>query len=171
VSLPSSYRSQRSHIHLLRVLPLVGCRSKTPTRPSSALLSDAGGPRAGEPLHALDRAPPAAELPRMASGATPEARRRGSLLPTRTTPSQPPSAVATAPTCDRRRPSPPATFLLRPRNRCAHLLVPLQPQCPDGSHQGHGWQKAGGAVGAVGKRVFAASPAVVLQSRASRGAS
>jgi hypothetical protein len=36
VSLPSSYRSQRGHIHLLRVLPLVGCRSKTPT-PSSAL--------------------------------------------------------------------------------------------------------------------------------------
>jgi hypothetical protein len=31
VSLPSSYRSRRCHIHLLRVLPLVGCRSKTPT--------------------------------------------------------------------------------------------------------------------------------------------
>jgi hypothetical protein len=31
VSLPSSYRSRRGHIHLLRVLPLVGCRSKTPT--------------------------------------------------------------------------------------------------------------------------------------------
>jgi hypothetical protein len=30
VSLPSSYRSQRGHIHLPRVLPLVGCRSKTP---------------------------------------------------------------------------------------------------------------------------------------------
>jgi hypothetical protein len=30
VSLPSSYRSRRGHIHLLRVLPLVGCRSKTP---------------------------------------------------------------------------------------------------------------------------------------------
>jgi hypothetical protein len=28
----SSYRSRRGHIHLLRVLPLVGCRSKTPTR-------------------------------------------------------------------------------------------------------------------------------------------
>jgi hypothetical protein len=34
VSLPSSYRSRRGHIHLLRVLPLVGCRSKTPTEPS-----------------------------------------------------------------------------------------------------------------------------------------
>jgi hypothetical protein len=31
VSLPSSYRSWRGHIHLLRVLPLVGCWSKTPT--------------------------------------------------------------------------------------------------------------------------------------------
>jgi hypothetical protein len=31
VSLPSSYRSRQGHIHLLRVLPLVGCRSKTPT--------------------------------------------------------------------------------------------------------------------------------------------
>jgi hypothetical protein len=31
VSLPSSYRSRRGHIHLLRVLLLVGCRSKTPT--------------------------------------------------------------------------------------------------------------------------------------------
>jgi hypothetical protein len=31
VSLPSSYRSRRGQIHLLRVLPLVGCRSKTPT--------------------------------------------------------------------------------------------------------------------------------------------
>jgi hypothetical protein len=31
VSLPSSYRSRRGHIHLLRVLPLVGRRSKTPT--------------------------------------------------------------------------------------------------------------------------------------------
>jgi hypothetical protein len=31
MSLPSSYRSRRGHIHLLRVLPLVGCRSKTPT--------------------------------------------------------------------------------------------------------------------------------------------
>jgi hypothetical protein len=35
VSLPSSYRSRRGHIHLLRVLPLVGCRSKTPTPPKS----------------------------------------------------------------------------------------------------------------------------------------
>jgi hypothetical protein len=31
VSLPSSYRSRRGHIHLLQALPLVGCRSKTPT--------------------------------------------------------------------------------------------------------------------------------------------
>jgi hypothetical protein len=31
VSLPSSYRSRRGHIHLLRVLPLVGCWSKTLT--------------------------------------------------------------------------------------------------------------------------------------------
>jgi hypothetical protein len=31
VSLPTSYRSRRGNIHLLRVLPLVGCRSKTPT--------------------------------------------------------------------------------------------------------------------------------------------
>jgi hypothetical protein len=31
VSLPSSYRSRRGHIHLPRVLPLVGCRSKTLT--------------------------------------------------------------------------------------------------------------------------------------------
>jgi hypothetical protein len=31
VSLPSSYRSRRGHIHLLRVLPLVGCQSKTST--------------------------------------------------------------------------------------------------------------------------------------------
>jgi hypothetical protein len=31
VSLPSSYQSRRGHIHLLRVLPVVGCRSKTPT--------------------------------------------------------------------------------------------------------------------------------------------
>jgi hypothetical protein len=31
MSLPSSYRSRRGHIHLLRVLPLVGCLSKTPT--------------------------------------------------------------------------------------------------------------------------------------------
>jgi hypothetical protein len=38
VSLPSSYRSRRGHIHLLRVLPLVGCRSKTPTKPASCLL-------------------------------------------------------------------------------------------------------------------------------------
>jgi hypothetical protein len=30
VSLPSSYRSRRGHIHLPRVFPLVGCRSKTP---------------------------------------------------------------------------------------------------------------------------------------------
>jgi hypothetical protein len=34
VSLPSSYRSRRGHIHLLWVLPLVGCRSKTPTEAS-----------------------------------------------------------------------------------------------------------------------------------------
>jgi hypothetical protein len=31
LSLPSSCRSQRGHIHLLWVLPLVGCWSKTPT--------------------------------------------------------------------------------------------------------------------------------------------
>jgi hypothetical protein len=31
MSLPSSYRSRRGHIHLPRVLPLVGCRSKTLT--------------------------------------------------------------------------------------------------------------------------------------------
>jgi hypothetical protein len=31
MSLPSSYRSQQGHIHLPRVLPLVGCQSKTPT--------------------------------------------------------------------------------------------------------------------------------------------
>jgi hypothetical protein len=31
MSLPSSYRSRRGHIHLPRVLPLVGCLSKTPT--------------------------------------------------------------------------------------------------------------------------------------------
>jgi hypothetical protein len=30
VSLPSSYRSRRGHIHLPRVLPLIGCWSKTP---------------------------------------------------------------------------------------------------------------------------------------------
>jgi hypothetical protein len=35
VSLPSSYRSRRGHIHLPRVLPLVGCRSKTPTAATS----------------------------------------------------------------------------------------------------------------------------------------
>jgi hypothetical protein len=35
VSLPSSYRSRQGHIHLSRVLPLVGCRSKTPTGPDS----------------------------------------------------------------------------------------------------------------------------------------
>jgi hypothetical protein len=28
---PSSYQSRRGHIHLPWVLPLVGCRSKTPT--------------------------------------------------------------------------------------------------------------------------------------------
>jgi hypothetical protein len=32
MSLPSSYRSRRGHVHLPRVLPLVGCRSKTPTQ-------------------------------------------------------------------------------------------------------------------------------------------
>jgi hypothetical protein len=32
VSLPTSYRSRRGHIHLPWVLPLVGCRSKTPTQ-------------------------------------------------------------------------------------------------------------------------------------------
>jgi hypothetical protein len=37
VSLPSSYRSRRGHIHLLRVLPLVGCRSKTPTVAAAAV--------------------------------------------------------------------------------------------------------------------------------------
>jgi hypothetical protein len=31
VPLPLSYRSRRGNIHLPRVLPLVGCRSKTPT--------------------------------------------------------------------------------------------------------------------------------------------
>jgi hypothetical protein len=31
VSLPSSYRSRRGHVHLPPVLPLVGCQSKTPT--------------------------------------------------------------------------------------------------------------------------------------------
>jgi hypothetical protein len=31
VSLPSSYRSRRGHVHLPRVLPLVGCLSKIPT--------------------------------------------------------------------------------------------------------------------------------------------
>jgi hypothetical protein len=38
VSLLSSYRSWRGHIHLPRILPLVGCRSKPPTsgsRPES----------------------------------------------------------------------------------------------------------------------------------------
>jgi hypothetical protein len=35
VSLPSSYRSRRGHIHLPQVLPLVGCRSKTPTAGAS----------------------------------------------------------------------------------------------------------------------------------------
>jgi hypothetical protein len=38
VSLPSSYRSRRGHIHLLRVLLVVGCRSKTPTHPSYVFL-------------------------------------------------------------------------------------------------------------------------------------
>jgi hypothetical protein len=45
VSLPSSYRSRRGHVHLLRVLPLVGCRSKTPTAPAKALRADASIPR------------------------------------------------------------------------------------------------------------------------------
>jgi hypothetical protein len=35
MSLPSSYRSRRGHIHLPRVLPLVGCRFKTPTTTTS----------------------------------------------------------------------------------------------------------------------------------------
>jgi hypothetical protein len=37
MSLPSSYRSRRGHIHLPRVLPLVGCRSKTPTEGTAQL--------------------------------------------------------------------------------------------------------------------------------------
>jgi hypothetical protein len=36
VSLPSSYQSQRGHIHLPQVLPLVGCWSKTPTARESS---------------------------------------------------------------------------------------------------------------------------------------
>jgi hypothetical protein len=35
VSLPSSYQSRLGHIHLLRVLPLVGRRSKTPIEPEA----------------------------------------------------------------------------------------------------------------------------------------
>jgi hypothetical protein len=46
VSLPSSYRSRRGHIHLLRVLPLVGCRSKSPT---------VGAPGRGDSLPACAR--------------------------------------------------------------------------------------------------------------------
>jgi hypothetical protein len=94
----------------------------------------------------------------MASGAAPKARRRGSPPPTRTTRSPPPSAAATAPTYDRRRPSPPATFLLRPRNRCTHLFAPLQPSCPDGPHRGQGWQKAGQSRGSCGGAGFCSSP-------------
>jgi hypothetical protein len=37
MSLPSSYRSRQGHIHLPRVLPMVGCRSETPT--ASALVT------------------------------------------------------------------------------------------------------------------------------------
>jgi hypothetical protein len=56
-SLPSSYRSRRGHIHLPWVLPLVGCRSKTPTAkakdtrgkttadPSSANFVQRGNPK------------------------------------------------------------------------------------------------------------------------------
>jgi hypothetical protein len=40
MSLPSSHRSRRGHIHLPRVLPLVGCRFKTPTRVSSSGAED-----------------------------------------------------------------------------------------------------------------------------------
>jgi hypothetical protein len=42
VALPSRYRSRRGYIHLLRVLPLGGCRSKTPTAsaPGRALARD-----------------------------------------------------------------------------------------------------------------------------------
>jgi hypothetical protein len=45
VSLPSSYRSRRGHIHLLRVLPLVGCRSKTPK--AIAMITTPRGRRRG----------------------------------------------------------------------------------------------------------------------------
>jgi hypothetical protein len=48
VSLPSSYRSRRGHIHLLRVLHLVGCRSKTLTGSSSTTSSS---PRVRVPRH------------------------------------------------------------------------------------------------------------------------
>jgi hypothetical protein len=47
VSLPLSYRSRQDHIHLLRVLPLVGCRSKTPT----AVLELAAAVRRATPIY------------------------------------------------------------------------------------------------------------------------
>jgi hypothetical protein len=57
VSLPSSYRSRRGHIHLLRVLPLVGCRSKTPTT------LHPGGDVEDVPAALLLRSPPRSSLP------------------------------------------------------------------------------------------------------------
>jgi hypothetical protein len=46
VSPPSSYQSRRGHIHLPRVLPLVGCQSKTLTRTHAACGSGMEAPSA-----------------------------------------------------------------------------------------------------------------------------
>jgi hypothetical protein len=45
MSLHSSYQSRRGHIHLSRVLPLVGCQSKTPTEAMSPMPPSTTSPR------------------------------------------------------------------------------------------------------------------------------
>jgi hypothetical protein len=67
-----SYRSRRGHIHLLRVLPLVGCRSKTSTqgrRGPARSGASASSPIGESKLLQRRRAPPSATP--SSSGAAP----------------------------------------------------------------------------------------------------
>jgi hypothetical protein len=153
-----------------------GCESID--RPSSALFSDAGGPcgdrpRAGEPLRASDRALQAAELPRMASGAAPEARRRGRFNSASSTglpagDEDDSVSVSVSASIDRRNsaylrrePASAGGHLLRPPSSRAHKtampLLPAPCNCrapmdPTGGRAGKG------PGGAAGEPVFAAPP-------------
>jgi hypothetical protein len=105
-----SYRSRRGHIHLLRVLPLVGCRSKTSTqgrRGPARSGASASSPIGESKLLQRRRAPPS--VTPSSSGAAPPPCSRSRHRRTAAPP--PCSAVAAPP----RAPPPYATVAAPPR--------------------------------------------------------